>query len=74
MKFKKKEDQGVDTSILLRKGNKIPMEGVTKTKSGTETEGMTIQKLPHLGFSPSTTTKPRHYWRCQPELADRRLM
>jgi hypothetical protein len=32
MKLKKKEDQSVDTSILLRRGNKIPMEGVTETK------------------------------------------
>jgi hypothetical protein len=31
MKLKKKEDQSVDTLILLRKGNKIPMEGVTET-------------------------------------------
>jgi hypothetical protein len=29
MKFKK-EDQSVNTSILLRRGNKIPMEGVTE--------------------------------------------
>jgi hypothetical protein len=50
MKLKKKEDQSVDTSILLRRGNKIPMEGVTKF--GAETEGMTIQKLPHLGIHP----------------------
>jgi hypothetical protein len=42
MKLKKKEDQSVDTSILLRRGNKIPMEGVTETKCGVETEGMTI--------------------------------
>jgi hypothetical protein len=33
-----KEDQNVDTSILLRRGNRIPMEGVTETKSGAETE------------------------------------
>jgi hypothetical protein len=26
MKLKKKEDQNVDTLILLRRGNKIPME------------------------------------------------
>jgi hypothetical protein len=32
----KKEDQSVDTSFLLRMGNKIPMEGV-KTKFGAET-------------------------------------
>jgi hypothetical protein len=28
MKLEKKEDQSVDTSFLLRMGNKIPMEGV----------------------------------------------
>jgi hypothetical protein len=48
MKLKKKEDQSVDTSILLRRGNKIPMGGVSETKCGAETEGMTIQKLSHL--------------------------
>jgi hypothetical protein len=31
MKLKKKEDQSVDTLILLRRRNKVPMEGVTKT-------------------------------------------
>jgi hypothetical protein len=35
----KKEDQSVDTSSLLTMGNKIPMEGVTETKFGAETEG-----------------------------------
>ena len=52
MKLKKKEDQSVDTLILLRRGNKIPMEGVTETKCGAETEGVTIQKLPHLRIHP----------------------
>jgi hypothetical protein len=52
MKLKKKEDQSVDTSILLRKGNKIPIEGVTETKCGAETEGKAIQRLPHLGIHP----------------------
>ena len=33
-KIKKKEDQYMDTSFLLRIGNKIPMEGVTETKFG----------------------------------------
>ena len=42
MKLKKKEDQSVYTSILLRRRNKIPMEGVTETKCGAETEEMTI--------------------------------
>ena len=42
MKLKKKEDQSVDTFILLRRGNKTPMEGVTETKCEVETEEMTI--------------------------------
>ena len=52
MKLKKKEDQSVDTLVLLRIGNKIPMEGVTETKFGAEMEGRTIQRLPHLGIHP----------------------
>ena len=39
----------MDTSFLLRRGNKIPMEGVIETKFRAETEGKTIQRLPHLG-------------------------
>ena len=49
MKLKKKVDQSVDTLILLRRWNKIHMEGVTDIKCGAETEGMTIQRLLHLG-------------------------
>ena len=51
MKLKKK-DQSVDTSLLLRRGNHKPMEGVTETKCEAETEGMIIQRLPHLGIQP----------------------
>ena len=35
---------------LLKRGNKIPMEG--DIKCGAQTEGKTIQKLPHLGIHP----------------------
>jgi hypothetical protein len=52
MKLKKKEDQTVDTAVLLRRGNKIPMGGDTETQCGTETEGKAIQRLPHLGIYP----------------------
>jgi hypothetical protein len=45
MKLKKKEDQSVDPSFLLRRGNKIITEGNIGTKCGTETEGMVIQRL-----------------------------
>jgi hypothetical protein len=38
----KKEEQSVDTSFLLRRGIKIPIEGVTETTFGAETEGRTI--------------------------------
>ena len=51
MKLKKKEAQSVDTVILLRRVDKIPMEGITETKYEAESEGMTIQRLPHLGIS-----------------------
>ena len=52
MELKKKEDQSVTASVLLRKGIKIPIGGDTETKFGAVTEGMTIQKLPHLEIHP----------------------
>jgi hypothetical protein len=52
MKLKKKEGQSVYTMILLRRGNKIPMEGDTGTKCEAETKGMTILRLHHLGIHP----------------------
>ena len=58
MKLKKKEDQSVDTFLLLRMGNKIPMEGVTETKVRAETECMTIQRLPCMG-NPSYKQRPK---------------
>jgi hypothetical protein len=48
-KIKKREDQLVDTSFLLRRGNKIPMKGVTETKFGAKAKVWTIQRLPHPG-------------------------
>ena len=51
-KIKKKEDLLVDTSFLLRIGNKIPVEGVTEAKFGAKTKGWTIQRLPHPGIHP----------------------
>jgi hypothetical protein len=46
------QELSVDTSILLRRRNRIPMEGVTETKCGAETDGMTIQRLSHPGIHP----------------------
>jgi len=48
MKFKKKKDKNVDTSDLLRRGNKILTGRNMETKCGAETEGKFIQRLPHM--------------------------
>jgi hypothetical protein len=48
MKLKKKEEQSVDTPVLLRTWNKIPMEEVTEC--GEKTEGKAILRLSHLGI------------------------
>jgi hypothetical protein len=59
----------VDTLILLRRENKIPMEGVTKF--GAETEGKTIQRLPHPGIHSINNhqTQTRFCWQ-DPDIAD----
>ena len=43
MKLKREENQSVDASVLLRRGNKILKVGSTETKCGAETEGKAIQ-------------------------------
>ena len=75
MKPKKKEDQNVDASVLLRRGNKILTGENMETKCGAETERKVIQRLPDLGMYPIPyiATKPRHYCGCQEVLADRSL-
>jgi hypothetical protein len=55
----KKEDQSVDTSILLRRGNKIPMEGVTETKYEAETEGTNYHPETSLHRDPSHQHPPK---------------
>jgi hypothetical protein len=52
MKLKKTEDQGVDTLVHLRRGNKILTGRNMETKCGAETEAKAIQRLPHLGIYP----------------------
>jgi hypothetical protein len=42
MKLKQKEDQSVDSSVLLRGGNKILTGGNMETKYAEETEGKAI--------------------------------
>jgi hypothetical protein len=50
MTLKKKEDQSVGASVLLRKGNNILMGPNMETKCGLETEGKAIQRLALLGI------------------------
>jgi hypothetical protein len=52
MKLKKKEDQSVEASVLLRRGNKIIMGAKMETKCRAGSEGKAIQRLPHLGIHP----------------------
>jgi hypothetical protein len=51
MKLMRKEDKRVDASVLLRRGEQNN-QGNTGTKSGSEDEGKTTQRLPHLGIHP----------------------
>jgi hypothetical protein len=67
MKLKKKEDQSVGTSVLLRKGNKILTGANKETTCRAEIEGKAIQRLSH-------STQSRHYCRCQEVHADRNLI
>jgi hypothetical protein len=41
-KAQKEEDQSVDTSVLLRRGNKISIGRDTETECGSEPERMAI--------------------------------
>jgi hypothetical protein len=50
--MKRKEDQSVNSSVLLIRGNKILMAGNTETKYGAETEEKATQRLPHLDIHP----------------------
>ena len=50
------------------------MEGVTETKFGAEPEGMTIQRLPHLGIHHINNHQTQSLGRCQQVPADRSLI
>jgi hypothetical protein len=51
-KRKKTKEDHMDTSFLLRIGNKIPMEGVIDTKFGAKRKGWTMERLPHPRVHP----------------------
>jgi hypothetical protein len=67
----------MDTSFLLRIGNKIPMKGVTEeTKFGAKMKGWTIQRLPHSEIYPiiSHQTQKIHYFICQQDFDEGTLV
>jgi hypothetical protein len=59
--------------FFLEWGTKVPIERVTETKFRAEPEGMTIQRLPHLGIYPINNHQTQTLGRCQQEPADRNL-
>jgi hypothetical protein len=52
MKLKKKEDQSVHASVLLRRCNKILMEGNIETKCEAGTEERPSRDFPYLRMHP----------------------
>jgi hypothetical protein len=74
MKLNKKEDQSVDTSFLLRMGNKIPMERVIETKFGAKIERRAIQRLAHLGIHPIYNHQTQTLLHMPEHFADRTLI
>jgi len=60
MKLKKKEDQSVDLSVILKRGNKILTGGNMETNCRAETEGKAIQRLSHLDPSYIYSANPEN--------------
>jgi hypothetical protein len=74
IKLKKKEDQSVDTLVLLRRGNKYPWEEIQRQSVEPRLKEWPSRDCPTWGSIPYTVSKPRHYCGCQQVLADRSLI
>jgi hypothetical protein len=70
----KKDDQSVDTSVLLRKGSKYPWEKIQTQSLEQKLMERSPSDCPTWGSILYTFTKPRHYCGCQQGLADWRLI
>jgi hypothetical protein len=73
MKPKKKEDQKVYASVILRRVNKILTGGNMESKWSRLKERLSSD-CPTWGSIPFTATKPGLYCGCQEVLADRSLI
>jgi hypothetical protein len=65
----KKEKQSMDTSVLLRRDNKIQRQSVEQ-----RLKERSSRDCPTWEFILYTVTKPRHYCGCQEVLAERSLI
>jgi hypothetical protein len=71
---KKKEDQNVDASVLLRRGNKYSGEKIWRQSVEQRLKERPSRDYPTCGSVSYTDTKPRPYCGCQQLIADRSLM
>jgi hypothetical protein len=74
MKLKNKENQSVDTLVLLRKGIKIPMGGDRVTKFEQKLKKRSSIDCPTWGSISYILSKPKHYYGCQQVFADTSLI
>jgi hypothetical protein len=74
MKFKRKEDQSVDTSLLLRIGEKYPWKELQRQSLELRSMEGQSRDCTTWGSNPYTTTKSRHYCICQQDFADRTVI
>jgi hypothetical protein len=72
MKLKKKEDQSVDISVLLKRGSKYSCKEIQSVEQNLKERPSS--DCPTWESIPYTVTKPRHYCGCQQMLADRSLI
>jgi hypothetical protein len=69
----KKEDQSVDTSLLLRWGTKYPWKELQRQISEQSLKERPSRDFPTQGSIPYIVIKPRLYCICQKDFADRTL-
>ena len=74
VKLKNKEDQRVDTSVLLRRGNKILKEEMQGQREEQRLKERPTRDCPTWGTIPYTVTKPRHYSGFKEVFANRSLI
>jgi hypothetical protein len=70
MQLKKKEEQSVDSLVLLRRGKKYSQEEIWRRSVEQRLKKRPSTECPIWGSIPYTVSKPGHYWECQEVLAE----